>query len=165
MNLDTLASLGEFVGGMAVLVTVGYLAYQSRQTRLLLEQATEQQAAAMLRANIDGWNHMWATILTDDASVEIYGRMRRGDRFEGVERGRAEILAEMFFLNLENFIIQNEKTPFVEGVEDMIPGAVSHHVREILSSPTLCDWWDREKITFSIQFQEIVDGARMESAG
>ena len=48
MDLESLASLGEFVGGLAVLVT---LAYQSRQNRLLLEQATGQQAASMLRAN------------------------------------------------------------------------------------------------------------------
>ena len=48
--------IGEFVGGIAVVVTVVYLAYQTRQTRLLREQSDQQQIASLLRAKIDGWN-------------------------------------------------------------------------------------------------------------
>lgn len=160
MNLESLALLGEAVGGLAVLVTVAYLAYQTRQTRHLLQQSTDQQTASMLRANIDGWNHMWATILDDQDSIAVYHRMRRGEALQGAERERAEILAFMFFLNLENFIIQNQMTPFVEGVEPVVRGAVEHHVRELLSSAALCAWWEREKICFSPQFREAVDSAR-----
>jgi hypothetical protein len=47
MDLESLALIGEFVGGTAVLITIIYLAYQSRQNRMLLEQATGQQAASM----------------------------------------------------------------------------------------------------------------------
>ena len=31
MDLDTLAAIGEFVGGVAVVVSIGYLALQMRQ--------------------------------------------------------------------------------------------------------------------------------------
>jgi hypothetical protein len=160
MNLESLALLGEFVGGLAVLITIGYLAYQTRQTRSLLEQSTRQQTASMLRANIDGWNHMWATILDDQESIDLYYRMRCGEALEGPERQRAELLAFMFFLNLDNFILQNQMTPFVEEVEPVVRGAVEHHVREILSSPALRQWWQREQICFSQQFREAVESAR-----
>ena len=161
MTLEALAQWGEFIGGTAVLITIGYLGYQTRQTNRLLEQSTEQQAGAMLRANIDGWNQMFATILGDEVSVDIYHRLRRGEALSESERGRAELIASMFFLNLENFIIQNEKTPFVEGVEKMVPGAVQHHVREILSTQALRDWWAREKIIFSEQFRASVDSVEL----
>jgi hypothetical protein len=160
MNLESLAMLGEFVGGMAVLVTIGYLAFQSRQNRLLLERSVEHQSAAMLRANIDGWNHMFATILADERSVDVYERMCRGEELDASEHQRARLIALMFFLNLENFILQNEKTPFVEGVEAMIQPAVKYHVDGILSTPMLRAWWDREKIVFSQQFRDYVDKIR-----
>jgi hypothetical protein len=47
MNLETLALIGEFIGGIAVVITIVYLAYQTRQTRFLLEQSNQQQAASM----------------------------------------------------------------------------------------------------------------------
>ena len=160
MTLESLSMLGEFVGGLAVLITIGYLAYQTRQTRRLLEQQTGQQTAAMLRANIDGWNHMWATILDEDDSIGVYHRMRRGEELQGDELERAHIVAFMFFLNLENFILQNQMTPFVENAEPVVQGAVRHHVREILSSAAMSAWWKREKICFSPEFRAAVDGAR-----
>lgn len=160
MTLESLGMLGEFVGGLAVLVTIGYLAYQIPQTRRLLEQQTGQQTAAMLRANIDGWNHMWAAILDDEDSIAIYHRLRRGEELQGEALERAQIVVFMFFLNLENFILQNQMTPFVEEVEPVVQGAVRHHVREILSSAAIRDWWEREKVCCSVQFREAVDGAR-----
>ena len=94
MTLETLALVGEFVGGTAVLVTIVYLAYQTRQNRLLLQQSLGQQAASMLRANIDGWNHMFASILADDESIELYGRIRRGEELADDDRQRAELLED-----------------------------------------------------------------------
>ena len=44
MYLESLALLAKVVGGLAVLITLIYMAYQTRQNRLLLEQFTGQQA-------------------------------------------------------------------------------------------------------------------------
>ncbi len=159
MNLETLAALGEFIGGVAVLATIGYLAYQTRQTRRLLEQSAEQQAGSMLRANIDGWNQMWSTILTDQETTGIYGRMMAGDTFLEEERVGAEILATMYFLNLENLLVQNQKSPFFQGVEDALEGVTRHHARSVLSSPTLQAWWEREKVAFGPPFRAAIDRA------
>ena len=81
--------------------------------------------------------------------------IERGDHFDEGECQRAELLATMFFLNLENFIIQNEKTPFVEGVEEVVQAATKHHVQAILSSPQLRDWWERDKLVFSLSFVKL----------
>lgn len=157
MTLESLALLGEFIGGVAVLITIVYLAYQTRQTRMLMLQSNKQQAASMLRANIDGWNHSFASILANAESVETYQRMRGGDVLEGRELQRAELIGYMLFLNLENLILQNAQTPFVDDVENSLPEIIRHRVMEVLGSPPLLAWWQREKISFSRQFQKTVD--------
>jgi hypothetical protein len=161
MELQTLANVGEFIGGLAVVITLGYLAYQTRQTRQLLEQSVDAQSAAMLRANIDGWNQLFATIVSDAHSTEVYARLRAGGPLQDDEVSRAEIIAMMFFLNLENFIIQNQKTPFVVGVEPVVDRAVNFHVRQLLSTAAMQHWWEREQICFSDQFRSVVNAVEL----
>jgi hypothetical protein len=48
MNAESLPLPAGFVGGLAVPITIGYLARQTRQTRSLLEQATRQQTASFV---------------------------------------------------------------------------------------------------------------------
>ena len=158
MELSTLAAIGEFVGGIAVLVTIGYLAYQSTQTRRLLEQSTNQQAMAMLRANIDGWNHMHATILGDSNNLNVYYRMRTGDKtLEGDDLLRAHSLAMMHLLNLENVILQFQKVPWVDVTEAQIDLMMSYHIGAVLSSQALCKWWQKTGGGFTPLFRDKVD--------
>ena len=44
MDLTQLANLGEFIGGVAVLVTLIYLALQVRQTNLLAKADANQKS-------------------------------------------------------------------------------------------------------------------------
>lgn len=157
MDLETLALIGEFVGGIAVIITIVYLAYQTRQTRLLLAQSNQQQTASMLRANIDGWNETFSSIMSMNESLSVYKRMRCGTELVGDDLQRAELIAYKLFLNLENLILQNAQTPFVEGVDDILGAVVRHRVLEILRSDCMLAWWEREKIAFSPQFGSNVD--------
>lgn len=158
MNLEDLAALGEFVGGIAVLATIGYLAYQASQTRRLLEQSNEQQASSMLKANIDGWNHMWAQVTSDSALAELYQKAKAGESIPaGIDQERIEAFAMMYMLNLENLLLQNQKTPFFEGVNEAVDGAIQHHVSQLIVCPTLLAWWEREKIGFGPDFRRRVD--------
>ena len=56
MDLSQLANLGEFIGGVAVLVTLLYLAMQVRQTNLLAKADSTQRAFA----NYSSWRQMLA---------------------------------------------------------------------------------------------------------
>ena len=161
MNLESLALFGEFIGGMAVLITIIYLAYQARQNRMLLEQSVRQQTASMLRANVGGWNSMLASILVDERSVELYDRIKRGADISEGDRQRAEILTGMIFLNLDNLIFQNRMTPFGTSSEKDVELMTQRWVRAALSSTVLKDWWNRENVSFSAEFRKIVDGMEL----
>ena len=108
-DLETLAAIGEFVGGIAVLATLGYLAYQTSQTRRLLAQSAEQQAASMLKANIDGQNHMWSQIVADPSLAELFHQAKAGQTISApADQERIESFAMMYMLNLENLLLQNK---------------------------------------------------------
>lgn len=157
MTLETLALIGEFVGGIAVLITIVYLAFQTRQTRLLMKQSNQQQAGSMLRANIDGWNETFTSIMSSPGAVRVYRCMRSGTELTGDDLQLAELIAYKLFLNLENLILQNAQTPFVEGVDDILGDIVRHRVQEIIRTDCMRDWWAVEKVAFSPQFAQDVD--------
>ena len=63
MSLAELGSLGEFVGSIAVLATLIYLAYQTRQNGRMLAQSKEAQTASVTQANVDTWDGIFRPIL------------------------------------------------------------------------------------------------------
>jgi hypothetical protein len=157
-DLETLAAIGEFVGGIAVLATLGYLAYQTSPTLRLLAQPAEQQAASMLKANIDGLNHMWAQIAADPSLAELFHQAKAGQVISApADQERIESFAMMYMLNLENLLLQNQKTPFFEHVDEALEKAIEHHVVQLLATPTLLAWWERERIGFGPEFRAAVD--------
>ena len=50
MSITELGALGEFIGSIAVLVTLIYLAYQTRQNTTMLQQSRDAQTASMAQA-------------------------------------------------------------------------------------------------------------------
>ena len=53
MTVESPGMLGEFVSGLAVLITIGYLAYRTQQTRRMLEQQTGQRVTSFCFPNGD----------------------------------------------------------------------------------------------------------------
>ena len=53
MNIMELGALGEFVGAVAVVVTLGYLALQVRQSKSALDINSQETRAATMQATIE----------------------------------------------------------------------------------------------------------------
>ena len=69
MNLESLGNLGEFIGGLAVIVTLTYLAFQVRQgTKTLRANSVHELTENILRAS--------ATLLEPE-NAEVYLRGAR----------------------------------------------------------------------------------------
>ena len=51
MNWDAIGAVGELVGALGVIATLGYLAYQIRQNTVQLEQSTLSTKAAAINAS------------------------------------------------------------------------------------------------------------------
>ena len=61
MNLEQLANLGEFVGGIAVIASIVYLAIQ-------IKQNTRSVKSATLATNTSNWGSMLINLASDDKS-------------------------------------------------------------------------------------------------
>ncbi len=69
MNLDLLGNIGEFIGGLAVIVTLIYLAFQVRQgTKTLRANSVHELTENTLRAS---------ATLVEPANAQVYLRGAR----------------------------------------------------------------------------------------
>ena len=73
MTLDTLGNVGDFVGGVTVIVSLLYLAVQIRQHTKAVRSSSYHQAAEQT------WNYCLA-VAQDPTLAELFARRMAGDR-------------------------------------------------------------------------------------
>jgi hypothetical protein len=143
MDLDRLANLGEFVGGVFVLITLVYLAYQLRQNTKSLR--TENYARVLERMSTlqsrlaaePELNHLFMVGAEDPG------------RLTGMERTRfAWALYEMF--GAAEFM-------YHQSLEKALPPAVwsrwEASIRWWLSHPGIRTWWAAKPAPFAADFE------------
>ena len=82
MDLSQLADVGEFVGGLAVLVTLLYLAFEARKGRLAREAASVDTLA-------EGWNSILGILMDNRELTATYLRGNQDpEDLDAVERAR-----------------------------------------------------------------------------
>ena len=101
MSLSDLASIGSFVSGLAVLISLAYLTIQVRQAERNQKAQIQQGRAARL---VD-----LQLRLTEPANSEIYMRGQGGEAFESatdLQRYRNLILASLY--SMEDSFLQHK---------------------------------------------------------
>ena len=103
MNLTQLANIGEFIGGVAVLVTLVYLAIQVRlSTEIQKDAANMAKADAVLNA-VRTWSTFRQMIAGDDLS-EIWLKAQNDEELSPKERIRLRaIVAELTYSSFAAF--------------------------------------------------------------
>ena len=147
MTLSDLAALGEAIGGLAVLITLGYLAYQSRQTAAIERTAGQRDLLGQCRA----WIHL---TIENEGLTEVLRKVL-GDWESGTpeerEKGNAWMLSaalqaeQALYMRKEGLINENSYRGFI-GV------AVS-----IAATPGGRLWWERARIALGDDISELVD--------
>jgi hypothetical protein len=66
MNIETLGNLGEFIGSLAVLVTLVYLSIQTRQTVVMSRQRSHSDILARRQDLME--------LLMDRDFIEVWGK-------------------------------------------------------------------------------------------
>ncbi len=155
MTLSDIASIGSLVSGVAVLVSLIYLAQQTRQnsrhTRALIQQGRATQG----QAGIIQW------IATDSSTAEIYLRGVEGDRtIDRVQFVRFLFLMISAFFAWEDSFYQHR-----EGlVETERHTAMMATIKTILRGPGAMAAWQMGRTNFGSDFQSFVDGLLSEAA-
>ena len=78
MDLEALGNLGDFIGGLAVVVTLGYLAVQVRQNTRQLERSSEVSAASAYQGTVAIITQINSRVSADRDLAELVFRGQDG---------------------------------------------------------------------------------------
>ena len=87
MDLTQLANLGEFIGGVAVLVTLVYVAVQVRQGAVAQRAAADIAASAAIQNSANRYS-VFRTMITDESTAEVWAKARRDEGLSHTEELR-----------------------------------------------------------------------------
>ena len=157
MDINTLAAWGEFLGGIAVVVSLVYLASQIRQNSKLLEAAADD-------ARILGSNTASAMMVGDPEVTRIF--------WDGMED--REPLSESDRRRFDAFMSMQCQS-FVQGWEHHRRGqsSVTGWDQTLLSfrwscgRPGVIQWWREYRVLYTPDFRDFMDGLirEVEAAG
>ena len=148
MDIITLAAWGEFLGGIAVVVSLIYLAGQIRQNSRLLRASTASATSAA--------NTSVNTLLVQDPEVSriFYDGMAEPSSLSEADQGRFNALIGMLMANL------NQEYQFAQ--DGVIATTVwvqrEQTFRMLLQQPGFRQCWNQLRGIYGDEFGEFVDG-------
>jgi hypothetical protein len=155
VNLQDLGAIGEFVGSIAVVISLIYVAHQIRQSSRQLEQNSRHIEASMYHATNDAFIR-WYALLAQDASLAALWRRALADETTLTEEEtvRVHSLVAMLFLSYENNF-QQFRLGAVKRDTLEISGS---NILALMSRPVVQLWWKRQGTrTLTPEFQQAID--------
>jgi hypothetical protein len=147
MDWNAIGAIGEILGAVAVVISLGYLATQIRSNTSALRRAASRDAVA----GVNGW---FASITIDDATANLFAR--------GVEDlgslGTDEI-ARFRFIYFQLFkVIEDMHFQYEEGVLDREQWEGWRWIAsQYLASPGGQKYWGIVNRAFSTRFREFYE--------
>jgi hypothetical protein len=151
VNWEAMGAIGDFVGGLAVVASLIYLAIQVRHSARVTQENTREQRAIARETVLDTFSR-WRQFVSDPQLSSIY---RRGcedlSSLDEDEKFRFGLVAEEFFLANERLLARAR-----EGSTE-IPGFLAvQAAARLLKQAGARQWWDQHAALFSPQFREAV---------
>lgn len=131
MGLEQLGNLGEFIGAIAVVVSLLYVGVQIRQNTAAMQAATLQQVCRDMREHFS----------TPALVVEAFRKLREGERLSFEEQYRWRQYTMNTFRMYENQWFQNEKGT----LDHTLFRGYQAHVVGTLSLPGGSEMWEQVK--------------------
>jgi len=149
VNFETLGNLGDFVGGLAVIISVLYLAVQIRQNTRLLK-------ATALTATTDSYLSFNRLLGGDPRSAYVF-QVGLED-FESLSEGERRQ-----FLNLLRLAFTSYQHVYHQYEKDLLDDEVWRQFLQmaaaLLARPHIRAWWEARKGVFTPQFVREIDEA------
>lgn len=161
MSLQDLGSLGEFIGAVAVVVSLVYVALQVRQNTTQIHRSITASKVASYQSCITAMTDFAASITHDLGVSRIY---RRGlvdyDSLDGDERQQFSMQLLVLLYHYQSFYYQ-QRSGFVDA--DLWEGHSRELVR-LFRLPGVQAWWPRWRHAFSEEFARFLEAATTGSA-
>jgi hypothetical protein len=153
MSIATLAAIGEFVGGLAVLGTLIYLAYQTKISVRMHEQSIRDLSSQMVSENANGWASFFLETALDERLATIVGKLKSAQALEDSELASAEQYLTGFLIRLENLEHQRNEGA-ISGIDNLLEKQIGLYSE----STDFRRWWAKEsQVGFSDWFVQAVN--------
>ncbi len=154
MNWDAIGAIGEFVGGLAVVLTLVYIAFQVRQSSKQIDQNTRALEASTFYAAGEGFHKWWALVIQDEAVASLWQRGIAGEALDSTDKLRFNSMAVMLFTTLENSFHQLQLGSIRRNTLEL----TKLQWERFLNSPGGSAWWKRQgRGAFTPEFVEAIE--------
>ena len=146
MNWEALGAVGEIVGAVAVVLTLGYLAVQIRQNTRTVRASTHQ-------ATMRSWNEINVAFGSDPVAANL---LLRGSedlaQLEHDERFQYTLLMRAVLGTYADAFLQFRERLISREVWSTSGG----NIATILKGPGAREWWERNRHLYPEAFQQAV---------
>lgn len=141
MDWDALGAIGEIVGAAAVVLTLGYLAVQIRQTA---KSSRQQSYADLVSRRLDIHNKIIES--ADVAEIIISGC--RGEKLNEIEAQRFTSVMLNLVSHVQDVSLQRSNG----FVEENVWLAERQQLAALIATPGFAGWWNAAKQYFTPEF-------------
>ena len=130
MDIQTLGNLGEFIGSVAVLVTLIYLAVQTKQTVKTVRQKSHSDILSRRQDLM--------TQLMDREFIEVWGKGCSRQKMDSIDAQRFTSYAVSFLSHVQDTYIQHREGLIDKGIWEAELALIASSFRQ----PGFQDWWE-----------------------
>jgi hypothetical protein len=163
MTIEYLGAISEMIGAVAVIVTLVYLAIQTRQSRIAAEQSVDlakMQATGSVAEAYSRWRNL---IATNPELIGVIAKANSGQELTEIEAIQiSQAFEERIVASWISFT-----SSYASGAAHSIDGDIDYLVEFFRTNPAAIKHWDRMRIVTeagSPEFVAAVD-AKIENVG
>ena len=147
MNWDALGAIGEIIGAVAVILTVGYLAFQIRQNTAMLRSTATQGASEEVAS-------IYHTLCTHPDLAMIFVRgLDTPNELSDTEMARFFSLMMMTTFIMQNLYLQTQD----QFMDESVLLSWSRVMKNASATPGFQLFWARRSYIFSPKFREYLE--------
>ena len=149
--LDALGNIGDFIGGIAVVITLLYLAHQVRQN-------TKSTHSASYQAIVSSMSVFSRELAFEPERSELFIKgLLNPDELTDSERTRFSLLMTSYFRSMENIHFQYESG----AIPDDVWQGWSYRIAVSVQAPGCTKWWRQEQRAYSGRFRKYINNEAM----
>ena len=148
MDIQTLGNLGEFIGSIAVLITLVYLAIQTRQTVINARQRCYSDILTRRQELM--------VLLMERDVIEIWGKGCNREQMDSIDAQRFTSMGVCWLSHVQDTYIQYKAGL----VEEKIWEAERALLNVAFSQPGFLDWWEHGKQYVSEEFAQVMENSK-----
>lgn len=146
MNWDAIGAIGEILGALAVVLTLGYLAIQVRQNTHGMKVAAKLEIDKQFTSYTD-------LLLNDPDLFELQTRGLTGQEFSTIDAAKFSLLMQRLTWNFSSMHYQYMTQELSE--EDWHESRLL--INWITASGGFRSWWETNQINFSYDFRNYLN--------